>query len=83
MGKYFDLVYDGPPFVLFGTPHLTALAIITLCCFSYLYFRKVWGEKERQMGKFHAVRVSLFIHQRPQGSELMDSRITTVISGSS
>ena len=43
MGKYFALVYDGPPFVLFGTAHLTALAIITLCCFTYLYFRKVCG----------------------------------------
>jgi len=47
MGKYFALEYDGPPFELFGTAHLTALAIITLFCFSYLYFRKVWGEKER------------------------------------
>lgn len=48
MGQYFALVYDGPPFVLFGTAHLTALAIITLFCFSFLYFRKVWGEKERK-----------------------------------
>ena len=47
MGKYFDLVYSGPPFVLFGTPHLIAIGIITLCCFSYLYFRNIWGEKER------------------------------------
>ncbi|MCE9647656.1 MAG: TIGR02206 family membrane protein [Chloroflexi bacterium] len=45
--KYFGLVYDGPPFVLFGPAHLSALAVITLCCFSYLYFRKVWGERER------------------------------------
>ena len=49
MGQYFDLVYNGEPFVLFGPAHLTALAIITLCCFSYLYFRKVWGEKERNI----------------------------------
>jgi hypothetical integral membrane protein (TIGR02206 family) len=49
MEKYFALDYDGSPFILFGTPHLIALAIITLCCFSYLYFRKVWGEKERNV----------------------------------
>jgi hypothetical integral membrane protein (TIGR02206 family) len=49
MGRYFALVYDGSPFVLFGPAHLTALAIIVLCCFSQLYFRKVWGEKERNI----------------------------------
>lgn len=52
MGKYFTLEYDGPPFELFGTAHLTALAIITLCCFSYLYFRKIWGEKERTRARW-------------------------------
>lgn len=49
MGQYFSLVYDGSPFVLFGAAHLTAIAIITLCCFSFLYFRKIWGEKERKI----------------------------------
>lgn len=49
MGKYFALIYDGPPFVLFGTAHLIALVIITLFCFSFLYFRTVWGEKERKV----------------------------------
>ncbi len=49
MGKYFALVYDGPPFVLFGTAHLIALVIIALFCFSFLYFRKVWEEKERNI----------------------------------
>jgi len=49
MGRYFALVYDGPPFQLFGAAHLTALAIITLSCFSYLYFRNKWGEKERNI----------------------------------
>jgi len=48
MEKYFALVYDGPPFVLFGTAHLTTLAIIVLFCCSFLYFRKIWGEKERK-----------------------------------
>ncbi len=49
MEKYFALTYEGTPFELFGTPHLIALAIITLCCFSYTYFRKIWGEKERKI----------------------------------
>ncbi len=49
MGQYFDLVYSGTPFVLFGTAHLIAISIITLFCFSFLYFRKVWGEKERKI----------------------------------
>lgn len=52
MGKYFDLVYSGEPFVLFGPAHLTALAIITLFCFSHLYFRKVWGEKEKKIARW-------------------------------
>ena len=49
MGQYFSLVYDGSPFVLFGAAHLTAIAIITLCCFSFSYFRKIWGERERKI----------------------------------
>ena len=49
MEKYFALLYEGKSFELFGTQHLTALAIITLFCFSYLYFRTIWGEKERKI----------------------------------
>ena len=49
MEKYFDLNYTGTPFELFGAQHLTVLAIITLFCFSYLYFRNIWGEKERRI----------------------------------
>ena len=49
MEQYFALEYDGPPFVLFGQGHLTALAIITLFCFSFLYFRRIWGEKEKKI----------------------------------
>ena len=49
MEKYFALLYEGTSFELFGTQHLTALAIITLFCFSYLYFRTIWGEKERKI----------------------------------
>lgn len=49
MEKYFSLVYEGPEFQLFGTPHLIAIGIITAFCLSFLYFRKVWGEKERKI----------------------------------
>lgn len=49
MGQYFALNYVGQPFQLFGTAHLTALTIITLFCFSHLYFRKLWGEKEKKI----------------------------------
>jgi len=49
MEKYFALVYEGKTFELFGTPHLIALSIITIGCFSYLYFRNIWGEKERKI----------------------------------
>lgn len=49
MGEYFSVVYDGPPFQLFGAGHLIALAVITLGCFSYSYFRKIWGERERRI----------------------------------
>jgi len=49
MEKYFALNYEGTPFQLFGTQHLIALAIITLFCFSQLYFRNIWGEKERNI----------------------------------
>jgi len=49
MEKYFALLYEGTSFELFGTQHLTALAIITVFCFSCLYFRTIWGEKERKI----------------------------------
>ncbi len=47
MEKYFTLVYEGTPFELFGRAHLIALAVITLCCLSFFYFRNRWGERER------------------------------------
>ncbi len=48
MEKYFDVVYRGEPFQLFGAPHLIAIGIITLGCLSYFYFRKIWGEREKK-----------------------------------
>lgn len=49
MEKYFALTYEGPEFELFGAGHLIAIAIIIMFCLSFLYFRKVWGEKERNV----------------------------------
>jgi len=49
MEKYFDVVYRGEPFQLFGVPHLIAIGIITLGGLSYFYFRKIWGEREKKI----------------------------------
>jgi hypothetical integral membrane protein (TIGR02206 family) len=62
MEKYFDLTYQGEPFKLFGIQHLTALAIITLFCFSYLYFRNVWGEKERKIVRW-AFAIAIVVNE--------------------
>jgi hypothetical integral membrane protein (TIGR02206 family) len=51
MQWFFSLDYEGPPFELFGPAHLTALVLITLCCFSFLYFRNVWAEKDRRIAR--------------------------------
>ena len=52
MGEYFDRFYSGAPFELFGAAHLSALGIITLACLSLIYFRNVWGERERKRFRF-------------------------------
>jgi hypothetical integral membrane protein (TIGR02206 family) len=52
MEKYFSLHYDGPPFELFGAGHLTALAVVTLFCFSFIYFRRIWGEREKKIARW-------------------------------
>jgi hypothetical integral membrane protein (TIGR02206 family) len=49
MAEYFDRFYSGAPFELFGRAHLTALAIIALICLSFIYIRKVWGEREQRI----------------------------------
>ena len=46
MAYYFQVDYQGAPFELYGTAHLIALSIITLACFSLLYFRRVRMEHE-------------------------------------
>ena len=62
MERYFALVYDGTPFQLFGTEHLIALAIIMLCCLSYLYFRTIWGEKERKIVRW-AFAIAIVVNE--------------------
>jgi hypothetical integral membrane protein (TIGR02206 family) len=62
MEKYFALVYEGTPFQLFGTPHLIALGIIVLCCFSQLHFRAIWGEKERAVVRW-ALALAIVINE--------------------
>ncbi|MBM3124797.1 MAG: TIGR02206 family membrane protein [Chloroflexi bacterium] len=52
MGSYFDLIYTGPPFVLFGSAHLIAMTIITLVCLSNLYFRRIWGKTEKKFARW-------------------------------
>jgi hypothetical integral membrane protein (TIGR02206 family) len=47
MGKYFALEYDGPPFELFGTAHLTALTVIFILCLSLSSLRK-WDDNRRK-----------------------------------
>jgi hypothetical integral membrane protein (TIGR02206 family) len=48
MFEYFALHYTGESFDLYGPGHLIALAVITLFCFSFLYLRKIFNEKQKQ-----------------------------------
>ncbi len=52
MAQYFSLTYEGPPFELFGAGHLTALGIVALFCLSFIYFRRIWGERERKIARW-------------------------------
>lgn len=52
MEQYFTPDYTGAPFALFAPPHLAALAIIALVCLSFLYFRNVWGDRERKIARY-------------------------------
>lgn len=57
MGQYFAKDYTGGAFELYGTDHLIALGIITLACFSFMYFRNTWGEKERKFFRYFVAAV--------------------------
>jgi len=62
MGQYFALNYNGAPFQLFGTGHILALAAITLLCLSFLYFRNVWGEREKKRFRY-TLALILFLNE--------------------
>ena len=62
MGAYFARDYSGAAFELYGTGHLIALTIITIFCFSFLYFRSIWGEKEKKIFRY-AVAVFLIVDE--------------------
>ncbi len=52
MGEFFARDYTGAPFELYGAGHNIALALITAACFSLLYFRSVWGEREKKFFRY-------------------------------
>ena len=52
MSQYFAKDYTGGAFELYGTGHLIALTIIAIFCFSFLYFRNRWGEKEKKIFRY-------------------------------
>lgn len=45
--RYLEPVYQGPPFVLFGPAHLTALAIVGLLLLSLFRVRNRWDLRAR------------------------------------
>lgn len=52
MGQYFAKDYTGSAFELYGTGHMNALAVITLACFSFVYIRNTWGEREKKLFRY-------------------------------
>jgi uncharacterized membrane protein YwaF len=52
MEQYFAKDYTGAPFVLFDAPHLMALAVITMICLSFVYFRDRWDEADRKRVRY-------------------------------
>lgn len=62
MGQYFALEYTGASFQLFGAGHLIALGLIFVSCLSFLYFRDVWGDKEKKRFRY-ILAVILFLNE--------------------
>jgi uncharacterized membrane protein YwaF len=52
MGEYFARDYTGAPFELYGVGHNIALALIIVACFSLIYFRTAWGEREKKFVRY-------------------------------
>jgi hypothetical integral membrane protein (TIGR02206 family) len=62
MEQYFAIEYTGASFQLFGTGHLIALGLIFIVCLSFLYFRNIWGDKERKRFRY-ILAVILFLNE--------------------
>lgn len=58
MGQYFAVDYQGAPFVLFDSAHLTAMGILLVVYLSLLYFRNVWGEDARRKAR---IGIAIFL----------------------
>ena len=52
MGEFFAKDYLGAPFVMFGPPHLAALAIILIVNLLVIYFRKRFTPRSRQVFRY-------------------------------
>jgi len=48
MSNFFSVEYTSVPLQILGPKHLTVIALFTLFCLSFVYFRNVWGEKEKR-----------------------------------
>lgn len=48
MFNLFSVEYTNVPLQIFGPKHLTIVAIFVLIWLSFIYFRKVWGEKAQK-----------------------------------
>lgn len=56
MSDFFSVEYTDVPLQIFGSKHLTVVAIFALVWLSFFYFRGVWNDKQR-----NAVRAALAI----------------------
>lgn len=48
MSAYFAYNYTGNPFVLYDASHIIALTLTALFCFSFIYLKKVFTEKQKR-----------------------------------
>ena len=48
MSNFFSVEFTDIPLQIFGPKHLSVVAIFVLVWLSFIYFRKVWGEKEQK-----------------------------------
>lgn len=47
MSQFFSVEYTAAPLQIFGSKHLTVIAVFVLFWLSFIYFRRVWGDKEK------------------------------------